>query len=196
MCLCERVVHVRSSAVRYSRLLSILRRRAYTIPFPVSIVYHLQSLVDDIGFDASNVLSTLIPPTKTRQRLISGDSPPCYTLWPKIRTTLRGGKSRHSVDRRRFSHFAEACKKHAGLRKAPDGNCEPASHPPTVDFSGRSPSVASSELSDASSLELFGLEARLAASPSYASSVSSSELSEEPEFFSTEERQTSPWEIL
>ncbi|KAF2460810.1 hypothetical protein BDY21DRAFT_264860, partial [Lineolata rhizophorae] len=97
-----------------------------------------------------------------------------YNLRKKRLTVFRDSGPQYSVDRERFPHFYRACEKHSELRKVPDRDYEPPSHSPTPNLSDRSPSIISSELSDASSLELFGLEARPVTSSNHTSSVASS----------------------
>jgi hypothetical protein len=76
----------------------------------------------------------------------------------------------------------------------PDSDYSPPSHTPTPERSDRSPSVISTQLSPASSLDLFGLEPRSPRSSnrelSTKSSLSSNASS--PEFFSAEEYPPSP----
>jgi hypothetical protein len=64
------------------------------------------------------------------------------------------------VDRLRFPHFFKSYKSYRKRKTASDTDYVPPPRSPTPDPSDRSPSVVSSVLSDASSLELFGLEAR------------------------------------
>lgn len=78
------------------------------------------------------------------------------------------------------------------MRTVPDNDYAPPSHSPTPDSSDRSPPVVSSQLSDASSLELFGLEARPVSPSDRSSLIAPSPLSDDlsSEFFSAEERLT------
>lgn len=117
-----------------------------------------------------------------------------YNLRPNRLSNLGQSRSRFRIDRRRFPHFFRACKNHSKLRMISDRDYIPPSHSPTPDSSDRSPSVISSQLSDASSLELFGLEARPVSSSGRDSSVNPSSLSDElsSEFVSAEEHPTPP----
>ncbi|KAH7108861.1 hypothetical protein B0J11DRAFT_573865 [Dendryphion nanum] len=83
--------------------------------------------------------------------------------------------------------FSRSCESHSKLRTLSDNYIHPQ-HSPTPDVSGRDPSVVSSQLSGTSSLELFGLEARVL-SPSDCSSLVMSDGSSS-EFFSAEEHLT------
>lgn len=120
-----------------------------------------------------------------------------YNLRPNRPADFGERRPQYPIDRLRFPRFFKAWKDHSERRTVPDGDYVPPSHSPTPDPSDRSPSVVSSQLSDASSLELFGLEARSVGSsdrgsvtPNAPSDGSSSE------FFSAEERLTPPWPTL
>lgn len=117
-----------------------------------------------------------------------------YNLRPTRPTTFPQRKPRYLVDRRRFPHFSKSYKYHLNLHGLPDRDYAPSSRTPTPDSSDRSPSVVSSLPSIASSLELFGLEARSIHSSDRNSSVNSSLPSDisSPEFFSSEERPSTP----
>ncbi|KAJ5654904.1 hypothetical protein N7490_001907 [Penicillium lividum] len=83
-----------------------------------------------------------------------------YNLRPNRPTTFLQKKPRYLVDRRRFPHFSKSYKYHLNLHQLSDRDYLPLSHTPSPESSDRSPSVISSPPSAASSLELFGLEAR------------------------------------
>lgn len=83
-----------------------------------------------------------------------------YNLRPKRPTVFRKRNPRLLVDRLRFPRFFNSYRNHQKLRTSLDVDYIPPSHSPTPDPSDHSPSVISSDLSEASSLELFGLEAR------------------------------------
>lgn len=180
---------------RMHRVATVIRLIAHshnTSGVPPSTRQRMLSLFSRATNSVEAVISST-PSTGDRNgSTTNDDSPPRYTLRPNRPTAVRDSGSRYPVDRQRFPHFSRACEKHAELRKAPDGDYEPPSRLPTPDLPDRSPSVVSGELSDASSLELFGLEARPVASSSYASSVASSGFSKESELLSAEERLTSP----
>lgn len=117
-----------------------------------------------------------------------------YNLRPNRSTTFPQRKPRYLVDRRRFPHFSKSYRYHLNLHRRSDRDYVPLSHTPTPNSSDRSPSVVSSPPSVASSLELFGLEARSLNSSVRDSSVTSS-LSDNissAEFFSSEERPPTP----
>jgi hypothetical protein len=113
-----------------------------------------------------------------------------YNLRPNRPTAF---PRRASQYRLRFPHFFKSYKDHLkyGL---PDQDYNPPSRTPTPEPSDRSPSVVSTQLSSASSLELFGLEPRsprlLSLEPSTISNLSSNVAS--PEFLSAEEHISSP----
>lgn len=110
-----------------------------------------------------------------------------YNLRPNRPTTFREKKAQYRVDRSRFPHFFRSYKNHLKLHTESDEDYIPPSHSPTPDSSDRSPSAISSQLSSASSSELFGLEA---CSPKSSKSQHSDASS--LEFFSREERSSSP----
>jgi len=112
-----------------------------------------------------------------------------YNLRPNRPTVFRQRKPRYLVDRLRFPHFFESYKKHLKPHTLPDEDYAPPSHSPTPDPSDRSPSVVSSQLSEASSLELFGLEPRSPRSAEHSPLVISSQSSDMSslEFFDPEE---------
>jgi hypothetical protein len=99
------------------------------------------------------------------------------------------GRPLHQVDHTRFHHFYRTCEDLSRSRTELDEDYVPPSRSPTPDLSDRSPSVVSSQPSDASSSELFGLEVRPVNTPEPRSSIASSPSSEgsSSEFFSVEE---------
>jgi len=117
-----------------------------------------------------------------------------YNLRPNRPTIFRQRKPRYLVDRLRFPHFFESYKKHLQPHTVSDEDYAPPSHSPTPDPSDRSPSVVSSQLSEASSLELFGLEARSPRSAEHSPLTISSQSSDVSslEFFDAEEHLSSP----
>jgi hypothetical protein len=117
-----------------------------------------------------------------------------YNLRPKRCQSFLENLSRHPVDRLRFPHFFKSYRKHLDLDGAPDTDYLPPSQSPSPDPSDRSPSVVPSLPSAASSLELFGLEARSLSPSDHDSSVTSSLPDDRPspEFFSSEERPPTP----
>lgn len=117
-----------------------------------------------------------------------------YNLRPNRRKTFPRSTPRYLVDRFHFPHFFESYKNSLKAHGAPDRDYAPPSHSPTPDPSDRSPSVVSSQLSEASSLELFGLEVRSLGSSHRSPSIAPSQTSDvsSPEFFSSEERLVSP----
>jgi hypothetical protein len=132
---------------------------------------------------------------------ITGDEPVAksintnrYNLRPNRSTTFPQGKPRYLVDRRRFPHFYKSYRHHLNLHGRPDRDYAPLSHTPTPNSSDLSLSVVSGPPSVASSLELFGLEARSLNASDRGSSVTSS-ISDDissAEFFSSEERSPTP----
>lgn len=113
-----------------------------------------------------------------------------YNLRPNRCQSFLESQSRLPVDRLRFPHFFKSYTKHLNLDGIPDRDYVPPSHTPTPDPSDRSSSVVSSLPSAASSLELFGLEARSLSPSDHDSSVTSSLPSDgpSPEFLNLEER--------
>jgi hypothetical protein len=81
-----------------------------------------------------------------------------YNLRPNRPTTFLQRPPQYSVDQRRFPHFFKSYKHSLDQEVLPDRNYNPPSHTPTPEPSDRSPSVISTQLSSASSLDLFGLE--------------------------------------
>jgi hypothetical protein len=81
-----------------------------------------------------------------------------YNLRPNRPTTFLQSPPHYPVDQRRFPHFFKSYKHSLDQEVLPDRNYNPPSHTPTPAPSDRSPSVISTQLSSASSLELFGLE--------------------------------------
>jgi hypothetical protein len=127
--------------------------------------------------------------------LTSGDNNSTrYSLRPNRPTTFPERKPRYTVDRVRFPHFFESYSRYLKACELPDSEYVPPSHTPTPSSSDRSPSVISSLPSAASSLELFGLEARSLNSsdcdPSVVSDVPDDGSSSE--FFSPEEHLSTP----
>jgi hypothetical protein len=82
-----------------------------------------------------------------------------YNLRPNRPLNFQKRKPRFLVDRLRFPYFFKSYRIHKHNR-TPDTIYVPPSRSPTPDPSDRSPSAVSSVVSEVSSLELFGLEAR------------------------------------
>lgn len=112
-----------------------------------------------------------------------------YDLRPKMPTTFPQRKPQYLVDRLRFPRFFKSYKHHLKLDRLPDGDYSPPSHTPTPEQSDRSPSVVSTQLSEASSLDLFGLEPCSPKSSSLEPSIDSNPPIDapSPEFLSAEE---------
>jgi hypothetical protein len=98
-------------------------------------------------------------------------------------------KPQYLVDRRRFPHFYKSYKYHLESSGLPDEDYCPPSRTPTPEPSDRSPSVISTQLSEASSLDLFGLEPCSVKSSSRDIQHNDAP---SPEYFSAEERLSSP----
>jgi len=134
----------------------------------------------------SNVetLTSSTPSSENQDRTITSNGINRYNFRPNRPTVFRVKKPRYLVDHLRFPHFFKSYKTHLKPHAGPDENYAPPSHSPTPDPSDRSPTVISSQLSEVSSLELFGLEARSPSptehSPILISSQSSDVLSSEP----------------
>lgn len=128
------------------------------------------------------------------QTLISIDGTNRYNFRPNRCRSLQESQTQYPIDRLRFPHFFKSYKNHLKLDGVPDGDYAPPPHSPTPDSSDRSPSIISSLPSAASSLELFGLEARSLSTSDRGSSVTPSPPNDgsSPEFFSSEERPTTP----
>jgi hypothetical protein len=111
-----------------------------------------------------------------------------YNLRPNRPTTFAERKPRYMVDRVRFPHFFESYSQHFKPCELSDSEYVPPSHTPTPSSSEYSQSVNSSQPSEASSLELFGLEPRSPELSNYTPSVHSIRSSDtsSAEFFSTE----------
>ncbi|KAJ5244859.1 hypothetical protein N7489_004955 [Penicillium chrysogenum] len=119
----------------------------------------------------------------------NGNNSNRYNLRPNRPTTFTERKPRYMVDRARFPHFFESYSNHLKSYELQDSEYLPPSHTPTPSSSEYSHSVNSSQPSETSSLELFGLEARSPEIPDYTPSVHSIRSSDtsNTEFFSTEE---------
>lgn len=117
-----------------------------------------------------------------------------YNLRPNRPTNFPQRKSQYLVDRHRFPHFFGSYKDHLESDGLPDRDYSPPSHTPTLESSDHSPSIVSTQLSDASSLDLFGLESRSPRLSSLEPSINSNPPidASSPEFFSAEEQPSSP----
>lgn len=115
-----------------------------------------------------------------------------YNLRPNRPVEFPQKKPRYLVDRSRFPHFSKSYKRHLGSHDSPDRDYTPPSCTPSLNSSDRSPSVISTQLSEASSLELFGLEPRSPESSQRESTQSQSSKTLSPEFISADERLPSP----
>ncbi|RDH27554.1 hypothetical protein BDQ94DRAFT_175549 [Aspergillus welwitschiae] len=125
---------------------------------------------------STSTLSASCSTTGDEPAAIDNSNTNRYNLRPNRPTTSRKRKPRYTVDRVRFPHFFESYSRHlrpSELTDLPDSEYAPPSHTPTPSLSDRSPSVISSLPSPASSLELFGLEARSLNSSDRDSSVTS-----------------------
>ena len=119
----------------------------------------------------------------------SGNNSTRYNLRPNRPTTFAERKPRYTVDRVRFPHFFESYSRHLKPCELPDSEYVPPSHTLTPSSSEYSHSLSSSQPSEISSLELFGLEPRSPELSNHTPSVHSirSSGSSSVEFFSTEE---------
>jgi hypothetical protein len=117
-----------------------------------------------------------------------------YNLRPNRPTVFPPKEPQYLVDRRRFPHFYKSYKHHLESSGLPDEDYCPPSRTPTPGTSDRSPSVISTQLSEASSLDLFGLEPCSVKSSSPEPSINSNSphYTPSPEFFSAEEHLSSP----
>lgn len=113
-----------------------------------------------------------------------------YNLRPNRPKSFRKSRSPCLIDRSRFPHLTKAYESHWKQHKAPDKDYSPPSRSPTLGSSNYSPSVTLSQLSDVSSLELFGLEVRPVSLPDFDPSIIPSSPSDE--FLSAEEYPASP----
>lgn len=112
-----------------------------------------------------------------------------YNLRPNRCRSFQQSQPQYPIDRLRFPHFFKSYKNYLKLHGVSDRDYAPPCHSPTPGLSDGSPSVVSSLPSAASSLELFGLEARSLSTSDRDSPVtprSSNDLPS-PEFFSSEE---------
>ena len=109
-----------------------------------------------------------------------------YNLRPSRPRGSQDNAPSCAVDRSQFPHFFTAWKEHVHQHTESDTDYVPP-RSPTLELSDRSPSVISSQPSEASSLELFGLEVR-PLSPSYQGTTAPGSPSEE--FFTAEETPT------
>lgn len=94
------------------------------------------------------------------QLRVPADAAGRYNLRPNRCRNFQQGQSQYPIDYSRFPHFFKSYTNHLKLHGVPDRDYTPPSHSPTPDPSDRSPSIISGPPSTASSLELFGLEAR------------------------------------
>lgn len=111
-----------------------------------------------------------------------------YNLRPNRPSVFPPKEPQYPVNRRHFPHFFRSYRYSFGLHRLSDSDYIPPSQTPTRSSSEQSVSIVSSLSSAASSLELFGLEARSARS-SDRDSVTSNQLNDvsSSEFFSPEE---------
>lgn len=111
-----------------------------------------------------------------------------YNLRPNRPSIFPPKEPQYLVNRRHFPHFFRSYRYSFGLHRLSDSDYIPPSQTPTRSSSEQSMSIVSSLPSAASSLELFGLEARSARS-SDRDSVTSNQLNDvsSSEFFSPEE---------
>lgn len=128
------------------------------------------------------------------QTLIPIDETSRYNFRPNRCRSFQESQTQYPIDRLRFPHFFKSYKNYLKLDGVPDGDYAPPPHSPTPDSSDLSPSVISSLPSAASSLELFGLEARSLSSSDRNSSVTPSLPNDgsSPEFLGSEERPPTP----
>jgi hypothetical protein len=115
-----------------------------------------------------------------------------YNLRPVRPRSFKENSLPCLVDQSRFPHFSQAYKNHWKQRTVPDTDYSPPSRSPTPESNDRSPSVVSSLPSDASSLELFGLEVRPVTPPDPGLSTVPSSPGDVDEFLSAEEYPASP----
>lgn len=170
-------------------------RRALIIPSS-----HSQPMCSTLEHEPCNLY-----PSISRSETVSSTSPENrrvtpnhsnknrYNLRPNRPTTFPKRGPQYLVDRFRFPRFSESYKHHLESDGLPDRDYSPPSHSPTPEPSDRSPSALSTQLSSASSLELFGLKARSPRPSNLGSSTSifTSNISS-PEFLSAEEHLSSP----
>jgi hypothetical protein len=123
------------------------------------------------------------------QSTSNGNTSNRYNLRPNRPTSFAERKPQYMVDRVHFPHFFESYSNHLKPYDLPDSEYVPPSHTPTPSSSEYSHSVNSTQPSEASSLELFGLEPRSPEPSDYTPSVRSVRSNDTSitEFFSTEE---------
>jgi hypothetical protein len=137
----------------------------------------------------ASILSSPNPAAGDEPLIPNNSNASRYKLRPNRPSTFPQRKPRYLVDRRRFPHFSKSYRRSLNLHRYPDKDYTPSSRTPTPNSSDRSLSIVSSLPSVASSLRLFGLEARslhLSDRDSVTSSLPN-DISN-PEFFSSEER--------
>ncbi|KAK7224020.1 hypothetical protein V2G26_012023 [Clonostachys chloroleuca] len=157
------------------------RRTSYSIPAAPSSV----QTKNDIGAVVLNTLSS------QDENTISANNSATirYNLRPNRPKSFKTESLPCLVDRSRFPRFSQAFETHWKQPAAPDEDYSPPSRSPTIESNERSPSAALSPLSDASSLELFGLEVRPVNSTDSGSLIPNSP---SDEFLSAEEYPVSP----
>jgi hypothetical protein len=112
-----------------------------------------------------------------------------YNLRSNRPIKFQSRKSQYLVNRLHFPNFFKSYREHLKLHTVPDRDYVPPSHSPTPDLSDHSPSSISSQPSDISSLELFGLEPRSPSPSDHRPTVNPGQVSDvsSSEFFSSEE---------
>jgi hypothetical protein len=111
-----------------------------------------------------------------------------YNLRPNRPTAFLRKQPRYLVNHHRFPHFFKSYKDSLDQEGLPDRDYSPPPHTPTLDPSDHSPSVISTQLSSASSLELFGLEPRTPSSSNRESSIDRRSDTSSLNYFSAEEQ--------
>lgn len=162
--------------------------RPHPIPEADPQSYPAPQSEDNIGVHNSSALRG------DSQTPVPIDGTSRYNLRSNRCRNFQDSQTKYPIDRLRFPHFFKSYKIHLKLDGVPDEDYAPPLHSPTPDSSDRSPSVISSLLSTASSLDLFGLEARSPSSSDRNCSITPSPPNggSSPEFLSSEERPPTP----
>ncbi|KAL3490924.1 hypothetical protein BJX62DRAFT_206267 [Aspergillus germanicus] len=171
------------------------RNKESTRSHPTPETNHRSHLVSQTEANIGTHRSSTLRCEEDNRPLTPIDGTNRYNFRSNRCRSFQESQSQYPIDRRRFPHFFKSYKNHLKLDGVPDRDYAPPSHSSTPDSSDRSPSVISSLPSTASSLELFGLEARSLTSSERGALVTPSPPNDalSPEIFNLEEHPPTPW---
>jgi hypothetical protein len=149
---------------------------------------------ESVTEDDAKISISCLPTLESESVVVTHCDTGRYNLRPNRPTVFLPREPQYLVDCLRFPRFSQSYKYHLESAGLLDEDYCPPSHTPTPEASDCSPSVISTQLSEVSSLDLFGLEPRSPRLSNRESSpISSSPIDlPSPEFFSAEEHLSSP----